>query len=126
MAHVGVSAHKIRSRSTAQGESSCRRWTFPQRSKIALFRWLNVGLEPLRWDGEVGIEARGKQGSGKTRGFVMPSLLTESVHPDAQSWPAPWRRWHAYGYEPLRILLDIKGSVDGGLKWRIFGGKRWT
>jgi type IV secretory pathway TraG/TraD family ATPase VirD4 len=70
------------------------------------------GLEPLRWDGEVGIEARGKQGSGKTRGFVMPSLLTEGVHPDAHSWPAAWRRWHPYGYEPLRILLDIKGSLS--------------
>jgi type IV secretory pathway TraG/TraD family ATPase VirD4 len=70
------------------------------------------GFEPLRWDSEIGIEARGKQGSGKTRGFVMPSLLTESVHPDAKSWPEAWRRWHPYGYEPLRILLDIKGSLS--------------
>jgi type IV secretory pathway TraG/TraD family ATPase VirD4 len=42
----------------------------------------------------------------------MPSLLTESVHPDAKSWPEAWRRWHPYGYEPLRILLDIKGSLS--------------
>jgi type IV secretory pathway TraG/TraD family ATPase VirD4 len=69
------------------------------------------GFEPLRWGGDIGVEAIGKQGSGKTRGFVMPSLLIEDVHEDAATWTAAQRRFHPYGYETLKIILDIKGSI---------------
>lgn len=70
------------------------------------------GFEPLRWDGEVGIECRGKSGSGKTRAFLLPSLLNEFVHPDAHKWPEAWRLWWPDGYESIKILLDIKGSLS--------------
>jgi type IV secretory pathway TraG/TraD family ATPase VirD4 len=69
------------------------------------------GLEPLRWGENVGVIVTGKPGSGKTRGFVLPSLLIEDVHEDAKTWTDAQRRCHAYGYESVKIVLDIKGSI---------------
>jgi type IV secretory pathway TraG/TraD family ATPase VirD4 len=71
------------------------------------------GLEPLRWGENIGVEVTGKQGSGKSRGFVMPSLLIEDVHEDAARWTTEQRRFHPYGYETVKIVLDIKGSLTG-------------
>jgi len=64
------------------------------------------GLEPLRWGENIGVEVTGKQGSGKSRGFVMPSLLIEDVHEDAARWTTEQRRFHPYGYETVKIVLD--------------------
>jgi type IV secretory pathway TraG/TraD family ATPase VirD4 len=66
---------------------------------------------PLRWGEDIGIIVIGKPGSGKTRGLVMPSLLIEDVHEDAHRWTAAQRRVHPYGFETVKIVLDIKGSV---------------
>jgi type IV secretory pathway TraG/TraD family ATPase VirD4 len=69
------------------------------------------GFEPLRWGGDIGVEITGKQGSGKTRGAVMPSLLIEDIHEDALTWTESQRRFHPYGLETVKIVLDIKGSI---------------
>jgi type IV secretory pathway TraG/TraD family ATPase VirD4 len=71
------------------------------------------GVVPLRWGEDVGIIVTGKPGSGKTRGLVLPSMLIEDVHEDAHLWTPMERMSHPYGYETVKIVLDIKGTVTG-------------
>jgi type IV secretory pathway TraG/TraD family ATPase VirD4 len=77
------------------------------------------GLEPLRWGEEIGVDVVGAQQSGKTRAFVLPSLLIEDIHDDATTWSDDNRRIFTYGYESVKIILDPKGEL-----WALTAGYR--
>jgi type IV secretory pathway TraG/TraD family ATPase VirD4 len=65
----------------------------------------------LRWPSELGIEAIGRQESGKTASLVKPGLLMRTEHEEAKTWSADARRAHPYGFEPLRIVLAVKPDL---------------